>query len=159
MPARTHTLTMSGPMLERGFWLYVWRLTSPHAVHLYVGRTGDSSSPHAQSPIVRMGQHLGHQPNQNALRRNMESNGISPEHCSLMELVTHGAIFPEADGMDAHRVHRDKISALEKKLADSLTDAGYNVLNEVKSRKELDPELWRDVRAAFGEHFPKLLSK
>ncbi len=56
MPASTYSLTMPGAMLERGFWLYVWRIASPIGELLYVGRTGDSASPNASPPFMRMGQ-------------------------------------------------------------------------------------------------------
>ena len=56
----THCLTLPGPMLRRGFWLYVWQVEdSEGGEWLYVGRTGDNSSPHASAPYTRMGQHLG----------------------------------------------------------------------------------------------------
>ena len=58
MTPSIHELTFPGPMTKRGFWLYVWRIQSPEGELLYVGRTGDSSSAHAASPIERMGQHL-----------------------------------------------------------------------------------------------------
>jgi len=39
----THSLEFNGEFLERGFWLYVWDVTTPAKKHLYyVGRTGDS---------------------------------------------------------------------------------------------------------------------
>ena len=48
------SLSFSGELLQRGFWLYVWEVTAAdgRTVH-YVGRTGDSSSPNAQSPFTR----------------------------------------------------------------------------------------------------------
>jgi hypothetical protein len=53
-------LSIPGALLERGFWLYVWEvLTEDGNTVLYVGRTGDSSSAHAQSPFNRLSQHLG----------------------------------------------------------------------------------------------------
>ena len=43
-------------MLARGFWLYVWEVTdSSGKKWLYVGRTGDSSSPNAQDRHSRVG--------------------------------------------------------------------------------------------------------
>ena len=71
MSASTHTLTFPGAMTERGFWLYVWRIMSPIGELLYVGRTGDSSSPYASSPFARMGQHLGNNKNQNMVRQHL----------------------------------------------------------------------------------------
>lgn len=60
MSASTQIVAFDGAFLRRGFWLYVWEVVAPDgAEYLYVGRTGDSSSPYAQSPFVRMGQHLG----------------------------------------------------------------------------------------------------
>ena len=54
------TFSFSGSLLQRGFWLYVWQVTTADGREvLYVGRTGDSSSPHAQSPFNRLSQHLG----------------------------------------------------------------------------------------------------
>ena len=52
--ASLHRLTLPGPMLQRGFWLYVWRVQTPKGERLYVGRTGDSSSPHATAPYTRV---------------------------------------------------------------------------------------------------------
>ena len=72
MPASTPTLTLPGAMIERGFWVYVWRIASPVGELLYVGRTGDSSSPKAATPFARMGQHLGTNERQNMVRRHLE---------------------------------------------------------------------------------------
>lgn len=156
MAAELHTLTLPGPMLQRGFWLYVWRVKADKGQFLYVGRTGDSSSPHATPPYQRMGQHLGHQKAQNMLRQNLEKKGIEPELCTSFELVAYGPMFPEAEDMAAHREPRDTMAALEKALALALKDAGYDVLNEVKSRKRLDRDLLRQVLHAFAAHFPRL---
>lgn len=156
MAAGLHTLTVPGPMLQRGFWLYVWRVKTPKGEFLYVGRTGDSSSPHATPPYQRMGQHLGHQKMQNMLRQNLEKKNIEPERCLSFELIAYGPMFPEAKDMAAHRIPRDIMSGLERALAEALKDGGYEVLNTVKSKKALDPERWRRVRKAFAAHFPRL---
>ena len=43
MPPSINKLTFDGPMNERGFWLYVWKIHHPEKGDLlYVGRTGDS---------------------------------------------------------------------------------------------------------------------
>ena len=156
MAAATHTLTLPGPMLERGFWLYVWKIDSPVGELLYVGRTGDNSSPHASPPFTRMGQHLSKNPNQNALRRHLESRGITPEECASFRLVAHGPLFPEAKDMEEHRGPRDVVAALEKALADTLRAVGYEVLNDVRSLMPLDETLFATVRSEFAVHFPKL---
>jgi len=156
MGAGTYKLTMPGAMLERGFWLYVWRVETPRGDMHYVGRTGDSSSPNATPPYQRMGQHLGHAKTQNALRRQLISAAVSPEECRCFELISHGALFPEQADMEAHRAPRDVVAALEKRLAEALDGAGYHVLNTVHCRKALDDGLWRDVKDAFVEYFPKI---
>jgi hypothetical protein len=151
-------------MLQRGFWLYVWRVATRAGELLYVGRTGDNSSPHATAPYTRMGQHLGYAANQNALRRHLESRQIDLHACTF-QLVSHGPLYEEvlhgegvtrAALMAAHMPLRDIVGAMEKALADDLRRAGYDVLNTVNCRWPLDPTLWVPVRAAFAEAFPKL---
>ena len=156
MEAETHVITMSGAMLKRGFWLYVWRIKTPQGEMLYVGRTGDSSSPRANPPYLRMGQHLGNNKKQNALRRQLLKKGVEPEDCDSFELISHGPLFPEQNDLEAHKQPRDIVAALEKELRDSLFEAGYQVLNIVHCRKPLDEERWFDVHAAFVKYFPKM---
>lgn len=164
MAPATHVLTLPGPMLRRGFWLYVWRVETPTGDLHYVGRTGDNSSPHATAPYTRMGQHLGSVTTQNALRKHLEKRGVSLEACAF-HLVSHGPLYDEvakADGatpealMAAHMPLRDIVGAMEKALADDLAAAGYAVLNTVNCKWPLDLTLWVPVRAAFAEHFPKI---
>ena len=87
MPAPTHTLTLPGPMIERGFWLYVWRIASPLGELLYVGRTGDSSSTSASTPVARMGQHFGINERENMIRTHLEEREVPPEKCASFDLI------------------------------------------------------------------------
>jgi hypothetical protein len=162
-----HRLTLPGPMLRRGFWLYVWRVRTPRGERLYVGRTGDSSSPHATAPYTRMGQHLGFSKAANSLRRLLTEARVEPEACEQFDLISYGPIFPEIgmtkdqvrhERMLLHTPVRDQMAALEKKLRDALVLAGYSVLNTVHSKKSCDDHLWTKVRLAFSEHFPELKS-
>lgn len=156
---------MPGAMLQRGFWLYVWRVRTPNAAELlYAGRTGDNSSPYATAPYQRMGQHLGSQPNQNALRGHLEKRQLDPECCTY-ELIAHGPLYEEvcqtpqmdrATAMELHKKPRDIVGAMEKALAEELAEAGYEVLNEVRWKPPLDRVLWEPVRDAFADHFPLL---
>ena len=73
-----------------------------------------------------------------------------------MEMVACGPLFCETKAWEEHKKPRDKVAALEKKLADTLRDVGYVVLNEVNCKRELDDAIWDDVCKAFAEHFPKL---
>lgn len=156
MAAGTYSMTMPGAMLQRGFWLYVWRVETPQGELLYVGRTGDNSSPFAVPPYQRMGQHLGRVQTQNALRKHLIARNVEPEACGTYELVTHGPIFPEQADMATHIGPRNIVAALEKCLADSLRTAGYDVLNTVNCKAPLDESLWTQVRDSFVEYFPNL---
>lgn len=164
--ASLHRLTLPGPMLQRGFWLYVWRVQTPKGARLYVGRTGDSSSPHATAPYTRMGQHLGFSKAQNSLRRLLTEAGVEPETCKKFEVISYGPIYPEIglnkdqvrdEQMMLHKPVRDQMAGLEKKLRDALDEAGYQVLNIVHSRKPYDAAQWKAVRNAFAKHFSKLI--
>ena len=165
MGALTQIISFSSSVLERGFWLYVWRIDTPKGGMLYVGRTGDESSPHASPPFVRMSQHLGKRKESNALRRNLVNSGVEPENCGQFELICHGPIFPEvqktgnetrAELMEKHKPYRDQTAAMEKALADALVVAGYNVLNPVNCRRKYDPEIWAQVKSEFAKEFPRL---
>ena len=157
MPATIHKLTLPVPMIERGFWLYVWRIKAPDGkLLLYVGRTGDSSSKNASAPFSRMGQHLSTNDKANAIRRHLAKRNICPEDCISIELVAYGPRFLEAENWDDHTKRRDKVAALEKALADGLSSGGYDVLNKVNSRKPLDANLWAEVKEAFSKDFPCL---
>ncbi|MFN8160882.1 MAG: hypothetical protein U0R52_07555 [Solirubrobacterales bacterium] len=149
----THTVALDGGTLQRGFWLYTWEVTPPDGEKLlYVGRTGDSSSPNAQSPFNRMGKHLGNLETSSMLRNHLDKRGVLPEQCKF-RLVAHGPILEEADGMEAHKERRDLIGALEKKLAEDLAAAGYEVMNTVNCLKPLDEEMYAPVHAAFAQEF------
>lgn len=156
MQATTHHLHFHGGILQRGFWLYGWEITPPSRQPLYyVGRTGDSSFPFAQSPFNRMGQHLGFNENSNVLRKRLKNLGIRPEECRF-QLVSHGPILEEAGHPDEHLARRDQVAAMEKALAEELDAAGYNVVNKVHCRQVLDGEAFAKVKSAFAASFPKL---
>jgi hypothetical protein len=157
MTAATHSLTFTGDILARGFWLYVWEgvtLTNGERLY-YVGRTGDSSSCNAQSPYIRMGQHLGTAKTTSMLRQHLQKRGVTHGECAY-RLVAHGPVLPEAPDMEEHRRRRDVVAALEKALAEAMAAAGYEVMNTVKCRMPLDAGLFEAVRAAFSAEFPKL---
>lgn len=168
----TFRLQLPGAMLRRGFWLYVWRvLNTDDQPLLYVGRTGDNSSPNASPPYIRMGQHLGSMENQNALRRNLVTRGINPKSCKTFDLIAHGPIHPEVlkpeafnhadkntreELMKLHLPLRDEVGAMEKRLARELADVGYTVLNTVKWKHDIDDVKWLPIREAFAVDFPEL---
>ena len=55
---KTVSMKFDGSLLQRGFWLYVWRVSQGRKRAYYVGRTGDSSSKFAASPFSRVSRHL-----------------------------------------------------------------------------------------------------
>lgn len=157
MTTKLHKLSISGAVLERGFWLYVWEIyTANGEAWYYVGRTGDSSSCHAQSLFARVSAHLGSNKNNNTLRQLLEEKGVRLELCRNLNLVAYGPIYEEAADKQTHQDRRDKVAALEKALCDAMTAVGYGVLNEVKCHKAIDPEKWNEVRRAFIRRFPRL---
>jgi hypothetical protein len=155
--AELSQLVFSGALLARGFWLYVWEIITDagHKV-LYVGMTGDTSSPKAQSPFNRVSQHLGSNKHSNALRRHLRKANIEPEVCKSFDLVAFGPILPETGKSQLHRTRRAKVAALEKALRDALENSGYCVLNEIPCRQRLDAQLWAQVLEAFSSRFPRL---
>ncbi len=58
--------------------------------------------------------------------------------------------------MAGHVEGRDRVGALETKLAEDLHGAGYHVMNKVNCRKPLDDALYARVRSAFAAEFPRL---
>ncbi len=107
-----------------------------------------------------MGQHLGFAEASNTLRRTLVKAELTPEKCQF-RLVAHGPVLPESASKGAkrvteHRARRDIVAALEKRLADAMQEAGYEVLNDVHCRKPLDWRRWRKVRNEFAAEFPKL---
>ena len=156
MTAAPHKLEFSGALNQRGFWLYVWRIETPQGELLYVGRTGDSSSANAASPIKRMGQHWDAKNRGNSLFTHLGKNKISPELCEGCEMIAYGPLFPEEKNWFRHQEPKRKVAALEKKLRDALKDAGYKVMNTVNDKQDLDMELWSEVREAYAKYFPKL---
>jgi hypothetical protein len=152
------TLSFDGAILQRGFWLYVWEITPAGATPLYyVGRTGDSSSTHAQSPFNRMAQHLGFKEASNALRRRLLAQGVTPEACHF-KLVAVGPLDAESteDTREEHDERRDRIAAMERALADLMLESGYQVINRVHCKKALDLQAFNGVRKAFARGFSRL---
>ena len=157
MTLAVHRMSFSGALLERGFWLYVWKIASKDGrLVLYVGRTGDSSSHYAASPFNRVGQHLDFRPTAkgNAMARQLASAGIDPTG-STFDMIAIGPLFPEQRTHEAHRPHRDTVAALECRMAKTLTEWGYEVVGTHSSKKPLDKELWARVEDVLRQHVPR----
>lgn len=153
-------MRFKGALLRRGFWLYVWEVKGDSSHHVYVGRTGDSSSPHAQSPFKRMGQHLDPSPKAkgNALGRHLRSAGVSHEDCTF-EMVAIGPIFPEQPTYSKHVPVRNQMAALERAVADELKGLGYYVLGAHPRVATPDPDLLSQVRVIIRRRFKAVRPK
>lgn len=150
-------MRFDGALLQRGFWLYVWQICEANRKYLYVGRTGDSSSPHASSPFNRIGQHLDSRPNAkgNSLSKRLSEAGVSATACTF-EMVAIGPLFPEADSMENHRPVRDQVGAVENALAKLLRVRGYTVLGKQGSTATVDEVMLQQVRDIVDREFPEV---
>ncbi|GLP97126.1 hypothetical protein [Paraferrimonas sedimenticola] len=123
--------SFSGQMLNRGFWLYVWRIRhkKTKSEYWYVGRTGDSSSANASSPLGRLSQHLNIKTNAkgNTLVRNILKVGLDPAKCQF-KLASVGPIFPEQESFPEHVTYRNIVAALEAEIAHEFRSQGHTVL-------------------------------
>jgi hypothetical protein len=155
MRLRKHTMAFDGLLLQRGFWLYVWRIRSPQGLYVYVGRTGDSSSPHAASPFSRMARHLDARANakSNAMMRQIVKAGLDPTRCRL-EFVAFGPLFPEQRTMKSHRPIRDKMAAAEHALATFLRQRGYTVLGTHSKSGHRETGVLERLRSQLVKEFP-----
>ncbi|MDT8323240.1 MAG: hypothetical protein RRA94_03930 [Bacteroidota bacterium] len=151
----SYTMSFDGALLNRGFWLYIWDIRGPKGRYLYVGRTGDSSSPNASSPFRRIGQHLDFSENAkaNAMARQLMHVNVSPADCTF-EMTAVGPLFPEQKNWDKHQVHRDRTAGLEKAIAVTLNGRGYTVLGSHGSQSDLDMKLFSEVLEILDRKFP-----
>ena len=148
-------IAFDGSLLQRGFWLYVWSVQTPDDERLiYVGRTGDTSSPNAQSPFRRIGQHVDPNPKSrnNALTRHLRERGVAPKHCRFA-FTALGPIFGEAETMKYHIPLRDRMGALERCVADWFTNKGFSVLGSHPKRRQVDADIWRRIESELRERF------
>lgn len=152
---QSYSMRFDGHLLNRGFWLYVWEIKGPLSHHVYVGRTGDSSSAHASSQFKRIGQHLDPGPNAkgNALGKQLTRAGVKYEECSF-EMLAIGPIWPEQDDFDAHKPIRDRMAALERDVADELRRRGYDVLGTHPRAGTPDQVILQRIRTLLDPKFP-----
>lgn len=161
MRLAAYSMTFDGAVLQRGFWLYIWRITTDtNATVIYVGRTGDSSSPHAASPFQRIGAHLDARAKAkgNALARQLRKAGLQSHVCRY-EMTAVGPLFPEQASMERHIPIRDKVAALETCLASYLESRGYTVIGDHGLARECDPAMWTRVRELVDSKFPDVPPK
>jgi|SRR4051812_46673100 hypothetical protein len=154
-----YEITFDGSVLRRGFWIYVWAVKTPQNGNLiYVGRTGDTSSPFAQSPFRRIGQHVDPNPKSksNALARHLRKLVIAPEECKF-KFTAIGPVFSECADMNSHLPVRDSTAALERNTADWFNERGYRVLGDHPKRRQANNEIWHFIREQLSQRFPNLI--
>ena len=144
----SYSISFDGKVLGRGFWIYVVDVGTAEGRHLYVGRTGDSSSANASSPFSRIGQHLDFRSNAkgNALARNLRAAGVDPSGCRF-EMIAIGPVFPEEKDFASHCPVRDKVAALEHGLASALRARGYRVLGKHSAPCAADQQVLAELVA------------
>lgn len=138
------TAQLEGELLKRGFWIYVWQITSKDGKKVYyVGRTGDSSSCNAASPFSRLSAHLDIRRNArgNSMYRRLMEADISPVSARF-KLCAYGPIFNEQANWDDHVKYRDQAAEIEYAVVKWLNSKGATVIgNHAKNRlrEKLDP--------------------
>lgn len=147
-----HKLGFSGAILERGFWIYSWRIKCGAREVFYVGRTGDSSSHNAASPFSRLSKHLDMRPKAtaNMLLRHVKNLGLDPLACTF-ELLAFGPLFPEQPTVELHQQYRDRVASFETALADFLRCTGREVVGSHGAKGDVDHILYAEIERVFAE--------
>ncbi len=130
--------SFSGKIVQRGFWIYIWKIDHEDDTYFYVGRTGDSSSVNAASPMSRMAAHFGRNVVANALKRNLTKEEVEMHECEFA-CFCFGPLMDKKDDWPDHVVARDMMATIEKNIAEHLSKKGCNVLG-VHHGKNIDTE-------------------
>jgi hypothetical protein len=144
-------MSFDGALLERGFWIYAIRILEESGKrYLYIGRTGDNSSKNAGSPFQRIVNHLNLSPSAkaNSLTRLIRQNDIAPARCTF-RLAAVGPLFPEQPDFESHKPFRNRMTAVEKEVADYFASKGYVLLGKHDDNDAKDSTLAREVIKAL----------
>src|ERR1700738_2722495 len=140
MTGELHQFSIPAQILERGFWLYVWKVGLPDEtiVH-YVGMTGDTGAAIAQSAMNRVAAHLGRNIKSNALRRYLKSKcDVDLEDCVSVYFYACGPVY-EKPSAGEYATQRGRVAALEKHLWAQMQSGNYQMLNrQPQSLAQLD---------------------
>ncbi len=151
-----YRLAFDGAILARGFWIYVWKIQRSSDLAVYVGRTGDSSSPNASSPFRRAGQHLDLKADAkgNSLKRAIDRLGWKAASCRF-EQIALGPFFAEQNDMEAHVPYRDRIAALEYEVSKAVTDKGFCLIGTHGSSHPVNQEDKEKLKSTINQvlHF------
>ena len=157
METKCYQMSFDGCVLNRGFWIYLWKVVGPDGIYFYLGRTGDSSSANAASPFARIGQHLNFRETArgNSLAMRLQEIDVNPCDCRF-HMLAIGPLFQEEKEWEKHKPIRDKVAAIESALSKFLRDRGCNVLGAHSSTKPLDEKLLRKLVRVFEHELAKL---
>jgi len=147
MITKSFQMAFDGQILKRGFWLYILEIRHKNQKYLYIGRTGDSSSPNASSPFNRIGQHLDTRPNAkgNSLSRRLQESNINPQN-SRFRMLSIGPLFPEQETFEDHKPLRDKMATIEHEIAQYLRENNFNVLGIHHKADEVDKKTINKIK-------------
>jgi hypothetical protein len=155
---KTSRMSFDGVLLNRGFWIYAIRIFNKSGQrYLYIGRTGDNSSKNAGSPFRRIALHLNLSPSAktNALTRLIRKKVITPSQCTF-RLTAVGPIFPEQNNFKSHKPYRNKMTAIEKAVADHFrAKKHYTLLGKHDDNEVKDPARAQKVIKALESDFGK----
>jgi len=150
-------MKFDGALLSRGFWIYAWKVTSPLGLHVYVGRTGDSSSPNASSPFNRIGQHLDSRKHAkgNSIGRLLRVLGVEASVCQF-EMTAIGPLFPEEADRVSHRPVRDRVAGIERCVAELIRSRGYEVIGKHGTKSADGDPLMPRIVCIVEAYFPPI---
>lgn len=147
--------TFGGAILKRGFWLYLVEVVSSSGRRaVYVGRTGDTSSPYAASLFTRIAGHLNDRKSAkaNSLLKRLIEHDLACTDCSY-RLVGIGPVFDQQANMEQHKPLRDEMAGLERAVADYLREQGHDVLGDHPKPRMVDAALLATVLNLVDEEF------
>ena len=156
MTARAWELSLPPQLLQRGFWVYAWKIIGPRDEQCcYVGMTGDVTRV-AQSPFGRATSTLGANKNANTLRAALVTKGVDPENCKALTLAAYGPLYDASDA-ENYMTHWHKVRALERAVFDALKSDGFEPINKKRpdGRPDYDASLFEAIRSAFASRFPQ----
>jgi hypothetical protein len=147
-----YEMGFEGEVLQRGFWLYVWEIVYCKKTYIYVGRTGDSSSPNASSPFNRIGQHLDFRANArgNSLAQRLKEEGVEPKK-SKFRMLALGPLFKEQESFEEHKPYRDQMATFEYEIAAYLRNMKYHVLGKHQKGTDVSQDVLEELRSRVSQ--------
>ena len=154
---KSYNMSFHGEILERGFWIYVWGIKCNDQRYIYIGRTGDSSSPNAASPFNRIGQHLNFKENAkgNSLAKRLKEVGVNPS-ISTFRMQAIGPLYPEQDSFEKHCQYRDRMATIEFELAKYLLSKGLNVLGHHHKGSHVEETILSEIKLNITKFIEKI---